>query len=256
MATTKIKLGFFSTLVIAGVAVSVWQHQKNERLESENTTLRQQSLQSEIIRGDNRRLTENLTEETQRPQSDNRELLRLRGQVGVLGKAVQDNPRLQAELKSLAAKLAQAGIEPGADKPKDPEAEMLGRKMILASVWGHALLRFAEKHDGQMPLTLEAATPYLTGNEQSPFPAMEKVSAEAAKDGVGIEQFELTYQGSSTNLQSPSETFLMREKDPFRAKDGKWGRTYVRADGMAWTIYSDDGDFTGVEQGRVFRNQP
>ena len=25
---------------------------------------------------------------------------------------------------------------------------------------------------------------------------------------------------------------------------------------MAWTIYSDDGHFTGVEQGRVFRNQP
>ena len=255
LAMTKLKMGILSSVVIAGVAVSVLvlQHQTNQRLETEKGTLRQQSAQIQTLRQENQRLAEQLRVEAQRPQADNRELLRLRGQVGLLRQAAQENPRLQADLDALTKKLQQTEAERGGEKAGSPEMQMLQQKSVLATVWGLAILKFAEKNDGQMPSKLTAAAPYLNDNELLPsnWRNVDQISAQAATNGIAIDQFELVYQGSLMDLKDPARTILMRERAPVHAVDGRWNRAYVYANGYASVLWSENGDFTAVEKEAV-----
>jgi RNA polymerase sigma factor (sigma-70 family) len=142
----------------------------------------------------------------------------------------------------------------GGGGPKDPENEMLWKKSLFATVWGHALLKFAEKNDEQMPSSLAAAAPYLKDNERLPsnWRNTDQIIAAAAKYGIRIDQFELVYRGSLTNVQDPSRTILMREKEPYHAKDGRWKRVYVFANGLGGVEWTDDGDFERSErEGRI-----
>lgn len=185
MAMTKIKLGIFGALVVAGVAVSVWQHQKNAPLKAENRPLGQQSVQSEMLREE--------------------------------------------------------------------------QKVLLGTIWGHALLKFADKNDGQMPPNLAAAAPYLHNNERLPmnWRNVDQISADAATNGIKADQFELLYQGSLKKVQEPQRTVLMREKKPFHAAGGRWARVYVYANGYGSTHWSDDGNFTSVEnEGALQQRSP
>ncbi len=144
--------------------------------------------------------------------------------------------------------------ERGGGGPKDPENEMLWKKSLFATVWGHALLKFAERNDGQMPSSIAAAAPYVKDNERLPsnWRNTDQIIAAAAKYGVRIDQFELVYRGSLTNVQDPSRTILMREKDPYLAKDGHWKRVYVFANGLGGVEWTDDGDFERSErEGRI-----
>ena len=260
LVMTKLKIGILSSAVIAGVAVSVLllQHQTNQRLEAENGTLRQQSAQIQMLFQENQRLAEQLRVEAQRPQTDNRELLRLRGQVGLLRQAAQENPRLQADLDALTKKLQQTEAERGGEKGVSPEMQMLEQKSLLATVWGHAVLKFAEKNDGQMPSKLTAAAPYLNDNELLPsnWRNVDQISSQAATNGIVIDQFEIVYQGSLSNVQDRSRTILIREREPFHARDGRWTRAYVYANGFASVRWSDDGDFTAVEKEASSQQSP
>ena len=205
----------------------------------------------ETLRQENRHLAEQLRAQAPRPQEENRELLRLRGQIGLLRQAARENPRLQAQLNELSNKLQQAEAERSGEKGGSPEMQMLTSKVVFSTVWGHALLKFAEKNDGQMPPSLDAAAPYLANNDLLPsdWRNVDQINAQAATNGIAIDQFELVYRGSLTNVKEPSRTILMREKQPFHAMDGRWSRVYVYGNGLASTLWSDDGDFRSAENG-------
>jgi RNA polymerase sigma factor (sigma-70 family) len=140
--------------------------------------------------------------------------------------------------------------ERGGGGPKGPQWELMEAKALFATVWGHALLKFAEKNDGQMPASIAAAAPYVKDNERLPinWRNTDPIIASAFKHGVGIDQFELVYRGSLTNVQDPSRTILMREKKPFHAADGRWTLVYVYANGLGATLWTDDGDFKRLER--------
>lgn len=250
MAMTKLKFGLVSLAVAAGVALSVWQYRQTERLRGEITSLRRSSAELAELRGENQRLAEALRAEAERPKADNRELLRLRGQVGLLRQAALENPRLQAELDNLAKKLEQTEASRRHDNATDPEQSMLVSKSLLATVWGHALLKFAKENDGRLPPSLAAAAPYLNNNELLPvnWRNAAQITTEAATNGITIDQFELVYQGSMTNVQDAGHAILLREKEPYHASDGRWARTYVTATGLGGVRWSNDHDFRAVEK--------
>lgn len=250
------KLTALIVLVAASlVALFFWyQHQDLIRVQAENRDLKERFAQVESLRQENQRLTEQLRTEAQRPEAENRELLRLRGQVGVLQRAARENSHLEAKVDELAQELKQAEAERNGPEEKNLELRMLASKVHLATVWGHALLKFAKENAGQMPATLAAATPYLKDNDSLPsnWRDTEQIGSIARTNGISIDDFELVYHGSLKGIEDPSRIILLRERQAYQAVDGRWSRIYVYENGFASALWSDDGDFTAVEQG-LFR---
>lgn len=84
MTAAKLKL-IAAAIVAAAVGTPlVMQHRANEALRAENTALREQTAQLEKLRAENRRLAGQIEAAVSRPQAEHQELLRLRGEVGVL----------------------------------------------------------------------------------------------------------------------------------------------------------------------------
>ena len=118
-----------SLCALVGAAAVVWffwvQHQDIVRLQTVNQDLRQRSSQSEALRQENQRLVKQLKTEAERPQAEHQELLRLRGQKGVLQGAARENknkPRRLIELVRLSALGLRRHIKiHGAANPHDPQ---------------------------------------------------------------------------------------------------------------------------------------
>ena len=112
-----------SLCALVGAAAVVWffwvQHQDIVRLQTVNQDLRQRSSQSD------QRLVKQLKTEAERPQAEHQELLRLRGQKGVLQGAARENknkPRRLIELVRLSALGLRRHIKiRGAANPQDPQ---------------------------------------------------------------------------------------------------------------------------------------
>ncbi|HZR18687.1 MAG TPA: hypothetical protein VFE51_15450 [Verrucomicrobiae bacterium] len=252
---TKVKFATFTALLTAAfVAYLLWlQHQDIIRLRAENQDLREQSAQAGSLRQANERPMEQLRTPAQQSGAENRELLRLRGQVGMLQRAARENPQLETNVEELAQKLKQTEAERDERQEMSPEARMLASKVRLSTVWGHALLKFAKENDGQMPDTLVAAAPYLSDNDLLPsnLRDTEKIGTQAQTHGISIDDFELVYHGSLKSIENPGRILLLRERQAFHTASGGWARTYVYGNGFATTLWSDDGDFGAAEQGLI-----
>jgi|KBSSwiStaDraftv2_1062776.scaffolds.fasta_scaffold170375_1 RNA polymerase sigma factor (sigma-70 family) len=128
---SKLKVGAVSALVVAGVATPlVLQHQTVTRLRAENGALQEQARQVNVLRGNNEKLSGELSNARQSQsltKAQLTELLRLRGEVGPLRRDSQDLARLRA--KQLAEQAADQPVPArdfvpalswanvGADKP-------------------------------------------------------------------------------------------------------------------------------------------
>ncbi len=132
---SKLKVCAVSALVVAGVASPlVLQHQTVTRLREENGALQEQARKANVLRGDNEKLSGQLSDARQSQsltKAQLTELLRLRGEVGPLRRDSQELARLRA--KQLAEQAAAAPAQPapprdfvpatswanvGADKPE------------------------------------------------------------------------------------------------------------------------------------------
>ena len=94
MATTKLKTGVISAIVVASVVTPlVIQHLAQARLRDRDEALRQRADQLAILQGENERLSNLLAQAngSQSPSNDQlSELMRLRGEIGRLQTAVQE----------------------------------------------------------------------------------------------------------------------------------------------------------------------
>jgi RNA polymerase sigma factor (sigma-70 family) len=118
MAATKLKTSGLATIIVASIAAPfLVQHAAQARLHEQDTTWQQQSNQLARIAEDNLRLADMLAKKNAQPLPDSqfRELLRLRGEVGNLKNQVQ-------ELVSAAAAT-----------PKTPEDQLASLKKYYAS---------------------------------------------------------------------------------------------------------------------------
>ena len=90
MTTTKVKLGIIGVLAVAGVATPlVIQHQSQAKLREDDQALRQQVGQLAQVAAENERLS-NLVGHAKNAEPPSGELLRLRGQAGVLRRELAD----------------------------------------------------------------------------------------------------------------------------------------------------------------------
>ncbi len=236
MTATQFKLGI-SALVVAGAATTlVVQHQAQNRLREENDSLRGQIAQ---LQADNASLSNRLSEAGQAKsltEEQMNELLKLRGEVGLLRQQTNELGKLRQENRQLQAQTISRTIQPG--EPADPleqQKQTIRVKAVDAHIYLSAFMNYANSHNGQFPTNWDQIS-----DKYKNAPGL-----------TGTNDFEIVYQGPlnwntlGTNLGS---TILIREYLAWPTYDGKWGKVYGFADGHSEPIILSDGNFTAWEQ--------
>jgi RNA polymerase sigma factor (sigma-70 family) len=111
-------------------------------------------------------------------------------------------------------------------------------RLTQAKQWAMAFIMFANGHQNQLPQNLE------------------QLKAQASKDGLSDANWEIVSGGNWKSFANPSQTILLREKEPRQSPDGKFVKAYALADGHSQLISSPDDDFTAMEKKFGFLVQP
>jgi RNA polymerase sigma factor (sigma-70 family) len=105
MSMTKVKFALMGTVVAALAAPLLVQQQTVSRLREENQSLQQQQAQTTQLAAENERLSNQLAQaNSTQTQGQLQELLKLRGEVGMLRRQSKELARLQEENRQLRAR--------------------------------------------------------------------------------------------------------------------------------------------------------
>jgi RNA polymerase sigma factor (sigma-70 family) len=210
MTITKAKIAM-SAVAVAMTAAIIIQSKDNSRLKQDNRELREQS---EALSDQLRTATERPAEASGLDQNQVRELMRLRGEVGLLRDQLARAKKAQ-ETKVNITKSSTSGAEvPTESASDDPVAQQL--KTQVAKMNFSKLFMLAMHGGGD---TNDLATEQF------------------------YNQFQVVYQGSLNEITNPSGTIVLREKTPWQAAGGGWLRVYGLADGASVVHEEPDGNF-------------
>ncbi|HAO79908.1 MAG TPA: hypothetical protein DCQ92_13235 [Verrucomicrobia subdivision 3 bacterium] len=231
---TKLKLGV-SALVVAGAATAfVIQNQAQEKLRVQNESLTQQLAQ---LQTENESFSNRLAatgDSKKLPDDQFNELLKLRGEVGVLRSQVDEAGKLREENRQISKELADANQT--LRSLPSPEQALFNKTHVQtinnSKEIELAMKLFADDHNGLFPTNLIQ----LVGDSKELPQKWTNV----------VDKFELVNVGM-TDGQYPL-AISIRESNPRQSPNGKWERVYGLADGSAWYETSDDGNFNAFEQ--------
>lgn len=185
------------------------QHQSLVKEREEAETLRRQVAQ---LATENERPAAQASTVQSLSQEQSLELLRLRGEVGMLRRQLSERAKTQA---------MNAEAPPQEGSATNQEIEQFRQALIhktnFAKEWLQAFREYAEHNQGQFPTNFDQAAPYLSDRGK-------------AETNATTDQFEIVYQGSLNDLTN-DEIIVLRERQPEQKYDGKWGGVYGRADG-------------------------
>ncbi len=154
MANTKLKLAL-AGLVVAGAATTmVSQHLSQKALREENVSLGQQIAQLQADRENVALAAARSNKPAAMPGAQFNELLRLRGEVGVLRAQIADQARLRQEDKGLPAKAAEAG-DTNEVTAQDRYILQQTHAVDATSLLLGAIKSYTTNHGGQYPETFE-----------------------------------------------------------------------------------------------------
>ena len=231
MTPTHIKLAV-SALVVAGAATTIIvQHQMQSRLRTENQSLRQQIAQWQ---NDGEDLSNRLAEANDAKKlSDEQfnELLRLRGEVGMLRRQTNEIGQLQAALqRSLQAGEAhQSGYDNSS--ASNQQRQMSYAKMDDSRDLLLDFIEYANDHQGQFPTNYDEISSYTNHYSMT-----------------GTNSFEIVYQGSWSALTNPGNVIVLQESQAWPTIDGKWAKAYGFADGHSEIHVTPARNFDAFEQ--------
>jgi RNA polymerase sigma factor (sigma-70 family) len=232
MTATKLKL-IFSALVVAGAATAlVVQHQKQSKLRDENQSLQQQIAQLKTGSAHFSNQLANAGDSKKLSGEEFNELLKLRGEVGVLRRQAGDLGKLREDNKRLQAAQLDTSVQRQAiiDAEKQQHDSMM-QKLDGGKEGMLAFIMFAADNQNEFPTNFSQAAAYLGNNA----------------DLVGT-NFDIAYDGSLSNISTPSAAIVLKEKQAWQALNGKWMKTYGFADGHAEVHTEGSGDFSGYEK--------
>lgn len=221
-------------ILVAGAAVIIFlQYQTRQKLLAENDSLRQQIAQ---LKSNN----QDVPVANPQPATNDElnELLRLRGEVGVLraqtnqlAKLQTQNQQLREAFTNLAQQKQQETDPPSAAQQK--EFGILELNTSRQYVLG--MINYASEHQGLFPTNFEQMNSYFRNSEIL----------------TNMNRFEMVYTGPYSNIANPSSAIVVREIQPYLS-NGKWLRTYSFADGHSELHRADSSDgFDEWEQQHV-----
>jgi RNA polymerase sigma factor (sigma-70 family) len=234
MTMTKLKLGL-SALIVAGTTTAfVIQHQAQEKLRTDNEVLTQQLAQ---LKTDNQSLSNrstNVGDSKKLSDDPNNELLKLRGEVGVLQRQANEaNQKAQAAEQKLATYLsAKAQFKTHQDDVIN------AMKMVELS-----MRVISNDNGGQFPTNLLQLTGPL-----GPYTNTWTLG------GIDLWGFDFVNAGA-VSIDHPNMVML-RERIARQAPDGTWQRIYGFADGRVETATSYDGNFDAWEKANTYSPPP
>lgn len=117
---------------------------------------------------------------------------------------------------------------------QEQERQTILQKLSYAKQGGLALIMFADDNQQQFPTNFAQASSYLMNN-------MEQIETN----------FDMVYQGSTTNISNPSGAVVFKEKQAWQMLDGKWIKTYGFADGHVETHTEANNNFDDWESQRT-----
>jgi len=221
----KLKAGILGAVIAAGVATPLVIHyQTQARLRDRDSALQQQSEQLAQLTAENARLSNLVARaNSSLAQDQSRELLKLRGEVGVLKGQLAAAVKVQQ--RNTHAPQAKAESD-----PVEQQAQMGIAKMNYTKGWTLAFWQYADQNHGQFPTNFDQAASFL--------PDEAKGQTNLAPD-----QFEIVYQGSLNEITNPATIIVIREKEAWQTLDGGWVRDYSFADGHSEIHKAVDGNF-------------
>lgn len=241
MTMTQLKTAVICVLVVAGMGIPlVVQHQSVVKLRERGESLQRQVEQAAQLSAENERLS-NLVAQANRtlPDEQQNELLRLRGQVGMLRAQIKELEGLRKENLRLQADLDKTRSSSQQEDPATGRFREVGfSKLQDAKLLVLALMMFADDHTNQQCAT----------NLQQLEPILQSANPTVTRSN----QFELVYQGLFTGITNPAQTIVIREKQAWQADNGGWFKTYGFGDGHSEIHLEVSGNFDDWERQRMF----
>ncbi len=224
---TKTQFAVLAALVLGAAAVPMWiQYRNQARVLEENRALHQQLQQ---LAAQNEQLSNQVTQAPTALAAEGaqeRELLKLRNQVGGLKRDLAD-----AQTKAKAREARNVIAQQHADEDEKAK-EVSIAKMNYSKDWMLAFFKYARQNAGQIPTNFEAAASF---------------ASEGLTNGVNLtpDQFEIVYNGTldHNNVTNPQSLIVIREKQAWQTPDGGWARDYAFADGHTEIHKTADGNF-------------
>jgi len=231
MTLTSFKTGIIASS-IAG-ALAVWlaaEHYSYKKLQSENADLRQQISQFGQLPQSPPVASNTDRDELEKLRREHSELLKLRGEVGLLRDTME---KKQGELATAQAKNDQ--MLSLSNTLENADWSMTTSNLMVLKYIGVACRNYAANNGDMFPTNFGQIQGELGKYIQFP-------------PGVGTNSFEFMSDGQPLATNSPGYSFLARETQAIQYPTGKWHRVYLLADGSVQIGESDDGNFDAWEQ--------
>lgn len=236
MTATKAKVAIAAIALMGTTTGWIVAERNSTNLKSEIVRLRAAAPPSPTEAALDRQGESVDPDELARLRAQQSELMRLRAEVTELRKQARERA---------ATPPPSPRAEPSKPVSDEEALQQLGMaKLTVAKSWGLAMYKFVRANNGQMPKTFQEAL------DQDP-----ELSEELLRNGglLNGDEFEITFQGSWTEIENPAEAIIMREKEPYHVdEDGVALRTYLFADGHTEIHRARGGDFAPWES----RKQP
>ncbi len=239
IAMTTLQKTVITTTLAVVAGVGIYEARQASQLREQVQTLQQQQaplteqiehFQSEHDEASN--TLARLKEELAKNQQSSSELLKLRGEVGLLRRQAQESKQVQAKLNQPPALN---------DYPADVEEQQkrmqLG-KMIDGKNYSAQLFTFADKNQGWLPTNWLQVADYSNDYPVSGTNDFEFVH----KQPVNLREL-------GTNF---GNTVVVREYIAWKTHDGKWRKIYGFADGHSQVVEVADGNFTGWKEQNTY----
>jgi RNA polymerase sigma factor (sigma-70 family) len=246
MTMTKLKLAVSAIVVASAATAFVVQNQAQEKLRVKNGELTQQLTQ---LQADNEDLSNRLAiADNSKSLSDEQftELLRLRGEVGVLKSQLAKTTNLtRVEVRS--ASLNQSNSDSFTQQRQMQMHKLNNAKVLVAA----AMFGYAQHHQNQFPTNWDQIKGYFDEWERNGLNPGDAMPDTTADFNEATNQFEFAYQGSLSNLQNSTnyqDTIVLREKQAWQIQNGKWVKVYGYADGHSQVLTEPIQGFDVYEQ--------
>ncbi|HEY3761202.1 MAG TPA: sigma-70 family RNA polymerase sigma factor [Verrucomicrobiae bacterium] len=239
MSMTQLKLAA-SVIIVAGAATAfVHQQQVQNNLRAGNSALAQQIAQ---LQNDNQSLSNQLADAGQSKSLSNdqmEELLKLRGEVGVLREQTNELGKLRQEAEGIQQHPATSPANGILVSPNDyfriHQLDTVDALKYIAL----GMRMYQGDHNQLYPTNFDQ----LGTNYFNSFGSNNEVEFQG---NIGMDTFEFMNAGL-WNDQYP-QMLSMRERVARQRPDGGWERVYAQVDGAVITQTSNDGNYDAWEQ--------
>jgi len=246
IAMTIVQKALVATTVVALAGVGIYEGVQVFRLRDDVRTLQAQQapltgqiqqLQSDL--SDATIQVSWLRDENERLNRNTAELLRLRGEVGVLRDGQAEIKRLREENAALQASIAsnQTSPNPIADLQEN-QRQVSRMKLFDGRNTAMQLFQFADDNQGWYPTNWRDVTRYTND-----YP----VSGENSFEMVFKRPFHRDELGTNWD-----RTIVVREYYAWPTYDGQWGKIYGFADSHSQVVILPDGNFAAWEAENTF----